>query len=95
MIGNILMRITPDELVRDINAVLEKVRQGGKVIVEREDHCPVAVISSPRRSGRPIVEILRDAKEKNSKVTLDEDFGSDLESVIEGQQAPWNPPSRE
>jgi hypothetical protein len=87
------VRITEAELARDVHAVLEKVQQGSEVIVEREDHRPVAVISSPHRSGRPITEILREAKQRNSSVTLDEDFGNDLEEIIASHQRPWNPPS--
>jgi len=87
------VRITEAELARDVHAVLEKVQQGSEVIVEREDHRPVAVISSPHRSGRPITEILREAKQRNSTVTLDEDFGKDLEEIIASHQQPRNPPS--
>ena len=87
------VRITEAELARDVHAVLEKVQRGSEVIVEREDHRPVAVISSPHVSGRPITEILREAKQRNSTVTLDEDFGKDLEEIIASHQQPWNPPS--
>ena len=96
MIGGMLtVRITEAELARDVRSVLEKVEQGNEVIVEREDHRPVAVISSPHRSGRPITEILREAKQRNSTVTLDADFGKDLEEIIASHQQPWNPPSWE
>lgn len=96
----ITVRITEAELARDLHAVLEKVQQGGEVWVEREDHRPVAVISSPHRSGQPIADILREARQRNSTVTLDKDFGEDLEAVIAGQlpavhQQPWNPPACE
>lgn len=87
------VRITEAELARNLHAVLEKVQQGSEVIVEREDHRPVAIIRSPHRSGRPITEILRDAEESNSTVTLDKDFGRDLEQIIATHQQPWNPPS--
>jgi hypothetical protein len=71
----------------------EKVQEGVEVIVER-DHRPVAVIKTPYRSGRPITEILREARQRNSTVTLDEDFGTDLEEIISRhQREPWNPPS--
>jgi hypothetical protein len=63
------------------------------VIIEQEDHRPSAVISSPHRTGRPITDILREAKQRNSTVTLDEDFGKDLEEIIASHQQPWNPPS--
>jgi hypothetical protein len=86
------VRITEAELARDLHAVLEKVQQGSEVIVE-QDHRPVAIIRSPHRSGRPIVEILDEAKRRNSTVTLDEDFGKDLEEIIAAHQQPWNPPS--
>ena len=89
------VRITEAELARDVRAVLEKVQQGSEVIIEQEDHRPVAVISSPHRSGRPIIDILREAKQRNSTVTLDEDFGKDLEEIIASHQQPWNPPSWE
>jgi antitoxin (DNA-binding transcriptional repressor) of toxin-antitoxin stability system len=87
------VRITEAELARDVRAVLDKVQQGNEVIIEKEDHQPVAVISSPYRSGRPITDILRDARQRNSTVTLDEDFGKDLEEIIASHQQPWNPPS--
>jgi hypothetical protein len=65
-----------------------------EVIVE-QDHRTVAVIRTPHRSGRPISEILRQVKERNSTVTLDPDFGKDLAAVIASHQQPWNSPSWE
>jgi antitoxin (DNA-binding transcriptional repressor) of toxin-antitoxin stability system len=87
-------RITEAELARDIHAVLAKVREGAEILIE-EDHRAVAVIRAPHRSGRLVSEILRQAKERNSTVTLDPDFGKDLEAVIASHQQPWNPPSWE
>ena len=88
------VRITEDELARDTHAVLAKVQEGVEVIVE-QDHRPVAVIRLPHRSGRPISEILRQAKERNSTVTLDSDFSKDLRTIIASHQQAWNPPSWE
>jgi antitoxin (DNA-binding transcriptional repressor) of toxin-antitoxin stability system len=87
------LRITEAELARDVRAVLAKVEQGSEVIIELEDHRPVAVISAPHRSGRPITEILEEARQRNSTVTLDENFGRDLEEIIASHQQPWHPPS--
>ena len=88
------VRITEAELARDIHAVLTKVRQGVEVI-EEQDNRAVAVIRPPHRSGRPVSEILRQAREHNSAVTLDPEFGKDLEAIIASHQEPWNPPSWE
>jgi hypothetical protein len=87
------VRITEAELARDVRAVMEKVEQGSEVIIEQEDHRPVAVIHALRRSGRPITEILTEARKRNSSATLDEDFGTDLEEIIASHQQPSQPPS--
>jgi antitoxin (DNA-binding transcriptional repressor) of toxin-antitoxin stability system len=79
-------------VARDLHAVLAKVQQGVEIVIE-QDHRPVAVIGAQRPSGWPIHEILREAKERNSSVTLDEDFGKDLEDIVAGHEQPWNPPS--
>jgi len=94
MIGDMAtLRMTEGELARNLHAVLEKVQEGVEVIVE-QDHRAVAVIKTPHRSGRPITEILQEARQRNSTVTLDEDFGTDLEEIISRhQREPWNPPS--
>ncbi len=87
------VRITEAEFARDVRAVLAEVQMGREVIIEQEDHQPVAIIRSPHRSGRPITEILRKAKQRNSTVTLDEEFGKDLEEIIASHEKPWTPPS--
>ncbi|HUS05814.1 MAG TPA: hypothetical protein VMZ52_05950 [Bryobacteraceae bacterium] len=80
------------EVARDLHSVLARVQQGVEVVIE-QDHRPVAVLRAQHRSGRPITEILWEAKQRNSTVTLDEDFGKDLEEIIASHEQPWNPPS--
>jgi hypothetical protein len=82
------------ELARDVHAVLTKVQEGVEVIVEH-DTSAVAVIRTPCRSGRRISEIVREAKARDSRVTLGPDFGNDLEAVSASHQQSWNPPSWE
>jgi antitoxin (DNA-binding transcriptional repressor) of toxin-antitoxin stability system len=86
------VRITEAELARDVPAVLEKVEQGTEVIIEHEDHRPMAVIHSFRRSGRPITEILSEARQRNVTATLDDNFVEDLEDIIAVHQQRWQPP---
>jgi len=86
------IRVTEDELVRDIAAVLDKVRAGAEVVVER-DHVPVAMIQAPKRSGRRASEILADAARNPSRATLDPEFPTDLDDIIRTNSEPWNPPS--
>lgn len=86
------LHMSEAEVARDLHAVLAKVQQGIEIVIE-QDHRPVAVLRAQSRSGRPITEILRQAKERNSTVTLDEEFAKDLEDIIASHQKPWNPPS--
>lgn len=80
------------EVARDLHAALAKVKQGVEIVIEQDDQ-PVAVLKAQNRSGRPITDILREARQRNSTVTLDEDFGKDLEEIVASRQNPWNPPS--
>jgi antitoxin (DNA-binding transcriptional repressor) of toxin-antitoxin stability system len=83
--------VTEAELARDLQAVLERVRQGVEVIVER-DATPVAVIKSPQFRGRSLDECITQAKAHGSHATLDEDFGKDLENIINSHREPLTPP---
>ena len=88
------LRITEAELVRDIHAVLAKVREGAEVLVEENNHA-VAVIRSPLPKGRLLSECIALAEARGSTVTLDEGFMRDVEEGIAGRSQPWNPPSWE
>ena len=50
------VRITEAELARDVRAVLEKIERGSEVIIEREDHRPLAVMKQLQPTGRMISE---------------------------------------
>lgn len=78
------------EVARDLHAALAKVQEGVEIVIEK-DNRPIAVLRAQNRSGRPIADILRDAKLRNSRVTLDEDFGKDLEEIVASHQTPWTP----
>ena len=88
------VHMTPGEVASNFERVLQKIRQGVEVVVE-QDHRPVALIRSPRRSGRPISECIASAKASGSQVTLDGGFAQDIEEGIRERQEPWNPPSWE
>jgi antitoxin (DNA-binding transcriptional repressor) of toxin-antitoxin stability system len=81
------------ELARDLHAVLEKVRQGAEIVVERED-CPVAVLrppSPPRRTLSASLAIAREReKARGYAVTADSDFAAAVDEIVSARK-PWNP----
>jgi len=85
------LHMTEAEVARDFAAVLEKIRQGAEVIVER-DAQPVAVIKLPQFRGRSIDECIALARAHGSHTVLDEGFGKDLEEIIDRHREPLDPP---
>jgi antitoxin (DNA-binding transcriptional repressor) of toxin-antitoxin stability system len=87
------VRITEAELARDLHAVLEKVQRGSEVIVEREDHRPVAVITSPVPKPRTLSDSIALAEARGTTAVPDEGFMEDVAEGIAERSKPWTPPS--
>ncbi len=84
--------MTEAEVVKDIAAVLAKVRQGVEVVVE-QDHHAIAVIKPSKPKGRMISEVIAELKARGSTAVMDDDFARDVEEAIKAHREPWNPPS--
>lgn len=80
------------DVVKDIVAVLAKVRQGVEIVIER-NHRAIAVIRPSTLSGRVISDVIADLKSRGSSAVMDDDFARDVEEGIEAHRQPWNPPS--
>ena len=89
------IRMTEAEVAGNFAAVVEKVRDGAEVVVERNQH-PVAVIRPPQPEARSISECIALAKDHEAQTgdapLLDPDFAADVEEIIRKRQ-PWTPPS--
>lgn len=84
--------ISEAEAASNFAAVLERVRAGAEVVIER-GKLPVAVVRPAESHVRLLSESLRLAQEHASTVTLDRDFARDLEAVINSHREPLNPPA--
>jgi len=86
------VRITEAELALDVRAVLEKIELGSEVIIEREDHRPLAVMRRPQPVGRKISECIALAKAYEEKLGYapvpDADFAGDVREGIGERLAP-------
>ncbi len=89
------LHLSEAEVVRDIQAILEKVRQGAEVVVEH-NHQPVAVLrpaAPPRRTISECIALAEQReRERGYAVALDPDFAADVEQIIRDRQS-WNPPA--
>jgi antitoxin (DNA-binding transcriptional repressor) of toxin-antitoxin stability system len=76
------IHIPESEAARDFAAVMAYVRAGSEVVIE-DDALAVAVVSPPAgRLGILLSEVIARAEARGSTVTLDGDFGRDLEDAI-------------
>jgi prevent-host-death family protein len=89
-----VIHISEAEATRDFAGVLARVRAGVEIVIG-DDARPVAVVHPAEPHIRLLSESLRLAKEHASTLTLDADFPSDLEEVINSHREPLNPPSWE
>ena len=95
MIGGMaVVHMSEADVVKDIIAVLAKVRQGSEIVIEQGNR-PVAVIKPSKPAGRLISEVIADLKTRRSDATMDDDFARDIEEGIKAHRQPWNPPSWE
>jgi len=86
------LRITESELARDVRAVLAKIEQGSEVIIESEDHSPVAVMRKAQSVGRTISDCITRAQAAEAKLghapAPDPDFGRDVQAGIDARREP-------
>jgi len=87
-----VIHISETEAANDFASLLARVRAGAEVVIE-SGKLPVAVVRPAEPHVRLLSESLRLAREHSSTATLDEDFASDLEAVINSHREPLNPPS--
>ena len=82
-----VLRISEEELARDVHTVLDKVERGEEIVVERDAH-PVAVIKASAVRGRSIDECIALAKAYEEKLGFapipDEAFAKDVQIRSDG-----------
>lgn len=82
-----------DAATTNVATLLAHVRAGAEVVIENGAR-PVAVLRSAEpHPGRLLSESIALAEAHGSTVTLDGDFGHDLEEVINSHREPLNPPA--
>jgi antitoxin (DNA-binding transcriptional repressor) of toxin-antitoxin stability system len=88
-----VIHISEAEAASDFAALVARLRFGTEVVIE-DNSRPVAVVwPVAEPSVRLLSESLRLAREHGSTVTLDGDFGRDLEEIIDSHREPLNPPA--
>ena len=78
----------------NIAALLKRVDEGAEIVIERESRPPAILRSEHARPGRrSLSESIALAETRGSTVTLDGDFGRDLEEITIGPSGAGRPDS--
>jgi prevent-host-death family protein len=88
-----IIHISKAEAASNFAALLDRVSEGAEVIIEN-DARPVAVLRSAEpQPGRLLSESIALAEAHGSTVTLDGDFGRDLEVIVNSHRETLAPPA--
>ena len=85
------LHMTEAELVKNIERVMEQVRQGNEIVI-KDEHRSIAVIKpAAERPGRMISEVIADMESRKIGAYMDADFARDIEEGIKAMNQPWDP----
>lgn len=82
------VHISAVEAERDFAALLARVRAGVDVVIEDDKSASFILRKADEPKVRLLSESLRLAKEHGSMATLDDEFGRDLEAIVESHSEP-------
>jgi hypothetical protein len=87
-----VIHISRTEAASDFEGLIARVGMGDEIIID-DSASPVVMKRAARQPGRLLSEIIASAEARGSSVTLDEDFGRDLEDIINSHREPLDPPA--
>jgi len=86
-----VIHISEEEAARDLAGLIDKVRTGQQVQIDRGTESFALVPASP--VGWTTTDALRRSEVRGSQVTLDDDFGDDMEEIMrfnrQERPSPW------
>lgn len=85
-----VIHISRAEAASNFDGLMARAANGDEILID--DASPVLMKRAVREPGRFISEIIASAEARGSNATLDEDFGRDLEDIINSHREPLDPP---
>jgi antitoxin (DNA-binding transcriptional repressor) of toxin-antitoxin stability system len=88
-----VVHISRADAANDFDGLMGRAANGDEILIE-SNACVVAKLL-PGDAPRPrlLSESLKILKERGSTMTLDGEFGRDLEDIINSRREPLNPPA--
>ncbi len=88
-----VIHISRAEAANHFDGLIARADSGDEVLIESGERVVARLLPGDKVRPRLLSETLRILQERGSTVTLDDEFGRDLEEVIKSHPEPLNPPS--
>jgi antitoxin (DNA-binding transcriptional repressor) of toxin-antitoxin stability system len=87
-----VIHISRTEAANDFDALIARAGRGDEILIESGERVVARLLPGDVIRPRLLSETLRILEERGSSVTLDDNFGRDLEEIINSHREPLNPP---
>jgi antitoxin (DNA-binding transcriptional repressor) of toxin-antitoxin stability system len=88
-----IVHISRKEAANDFDGLIARACRGDEILIESDENVVARLLPGEGPRPRLLSESLRILEERGSAVTLDADFGRDLEEIINSHREPLNPPA--
>lgn len=88
-----VIHISRTEAADDFDTLITRASKGDEILIESSAGIIAKLLPGDVPRPRLLSESLRILNERGSTVTLDPDFGRDLEEIINGHSEPLDPPA--
>ena len=88
-----VIHISRTDAASDFEGLMTRAANGDEIFIESNARVVARILPGDAPRPRLLSESLRILKERGSAVTLDGEFGRDLEDVINSHREPMNPPA--
>jgi antitoxin (DNA-binding transcriptional repressor) of toxin-antitoxin stability system len=87
-----VIHISRTDAANDFDGLIARAGKGDEILIESNTCVVARLLPGDAPRTRLLSESLRILKERGSTITLDGDFGRDLEEIISSHLEPLNPP---
>jgi antitoxin (DNA-binding transcriptional repressor) of toxin-antitoxin stability system len=88
-----VVHISRTEAASDFDGLMARAANGDEIHIESNARVVAKLLPGDAPRPRLLSESLKILKERGSNVTLDGEFGRDLEAIINSHREPLNPPA--
>ena len=88
-----IVHISRSEAASDFDGLMARAENGDEIHIESNARVVARLLPADAPRPRLLSESLKILKERGATVTLDGEFGRDLEEIIRSHGEPLNPPA--